>query len=192
MKIILTIISLLIFSLIFSQEIDKIDIGSHFGIKILENKILTNDKLNIDSFFKKKDELLIDEGVLDIKKSNLIDLISVNFNNITYIEKKRDKVIFTYIDSSFYLNDFHNFKIINPWIIKVVIKIENQKLKYSFYDKGNSERKSTLGEIKNSSYYFIELFTKSDNMKYSYGRYTNGLVNLKESIKSKIQSLEKF
>lgn len=165
-----------------------------------QSSLLVDGRLNIDSMYQNKDELLIQNGILvfdGLKKEELKTKVK-NWGSTTFVNLKEilvsdteDQMVLNYIDNSFYVKSL-GMKIPWSWYIRLVIQFKDGKIRYSFYDDGNTFEPSSqyAPSISPRTYHLIRYFKADDNITISQKTATDGLVHLKESILKTQQSLQ--
>ena len=165
-----------------------------------QSSLLVNDLLPIDSLFENKDENLILSKVMvfeGLKKDELKTKVknwgSTKFVNLkeVLLSETDDQMVFNYIDNSFFINGNFGLVFGMSWYIRMVVQFKDEKIRCSYYDDGNvyvPPTQMTPSISRGTNH--LKLYFKEDNgVMSSTKRTTKGLVKLKESIISNINSL---
>jgi hypothetical protein len=120
---------------------------SNYSFSQNENSgaLIVDGKLNIDSIYQKKDELIIVSGIHSFDSISKIDLIKkvkqwggtkfVNLKEVL-VGETEDQLVFNYITNSYYIKTVMGKDPI-PWYIRLVIQFKDGKIRCTYYDDGN-------------------------------------------------------
>lgn len=113
------------------------------------NPLLVNGSLNIDSFYQKKDDLIIISGVHSfdsISKNDLIKKVKhwggtkfVNLKEVL-VSETDDQLVFNYITNTFFIQNKVLGKVYKQpisWYLRLVIQFKDNRIRCIFYDDGN-------------------------------------------------------
>ena len=167
-----------------------------------DSPLLVDGKLNIDSFYKEKSELLIYEEVVQVdslKKEELIKKVknwaSTNFVSLkeVMVSETDDQIVLNYITNSYFQKTL-GVKSTRGWYIRLVIQFKDYKFKMSYYDDGNT---STPGSqyappVSSRVYYFKDYFKNDDGIKVAYKINTPGFIAVHESITNTSLSVKTY
>ena len=165
-----------------------------------QSSLLVNDKLNIDSLYSNKDELIIHSGVLEFEgltKEQLKTKVK-NWGGTKFVSLKEvlvsetdDQIVLNYIDKNMFMKTL-GIKNNYSWYIRLVIQIKDGKIRCQYFDDGNTYQPGGNGSIPMSSrsHRLIDYFKENDGIKTSMKMFTMGMVSLKESITSNFNSLK--
>jgi hypothetical protein len=169
-------------------------------IGISQSTLLVDGKLNIDSLYQNKEELLLHSGVLEFEgltkeqlKTKVKNWGATNFVNLkeVLISETDDQIVLNYIDKSMFMRVLGSNSPYH-WYIRLVIQFKDGKIRCLFYDDGNTfQPSSQYAQSINSRTYKLSIYFKeTDGIKYAQKSMTNGMVALKESTIRSQQSLK--
>ena len=167
-----------------------------------DSPLLIDGKLNIDSFYKDKSELLIYTEVVQVdslKKEELIKKVknwaSTNFVSLkeVMVSETDDQIVLNYITNSYFQKTL-GVKSTRGWYIRLVIQFKDYKFKMSYYDDGNT---STPGSqyappVSSRVYYFKDYFKNDDGIKVAYKINTPGFIAVHENITNTSLSVKTY
>lgn len=164
-----------------------------------QSSLLVNDKLNIDSLYSNKDELIIHSGILEFEgltKEQLKTKVK-NWGGTKFVSLKEvlvsetdDQIVLNYIDKSMFMKTM-GMKMDYSWYIRLVIQLKDGKIRCQYIDDGNTYQPSDKGvSMTSRSHHLIDYFKESDGIKTSQKMFTLGMVSLKENIISNFNSLK--
>lgn len=164
-----------------------------------QSSLLVDGKLNLDSLYINKDELLIHSGVLEFVRLNKEQLKtkvknwgSTKFVNLkeVLVSETDDQIVLNYIDNSFFIK--YMGTIPYSWYVRLVIQFKDGKIKCSYYDDGNELIPISEGirSLKRREINFKFYFKEENDAMFAIKMTTLGLVSFKESIISNLNSLK--
>ena len=197
-------ITILYISVLQSTTMKKILILLPFLlITIISNSqssLLVNDKLNIDSLYSNKDELIIHSGVLEFEgltreqlKTKIKNWGGTKFVSLkeVLVSETDDQIVLNYIDKNMFMKTL-GIKMDFDWYIRLVIQIKDGKIRCQYFDDGNTYQPGGNGNIpmRSRSHYLRDYFKENDGIKTSQKIFTSGMVSLKENIFFNFNSLK--
>ena len=165
-----------------------------------QSSLLVDGKLNVDSLYQNKDELIIHSGVLEFEgltKEQLKTKVK-NWGATKFVSLKEilvsetdDQIVLNYIDKNMYMKTM-GIKIDSDWYIRLVIQFKDGKVRCQYFDDGNVYVPSSNGSIAISSRSnnLINYFKESDGVKNSMKLFTLGMVAVKEGILRNFASIK--
>ena len=165
-----------------------------------QSSLLVDGKLNVDSLYQNKDELIIHSGVLEFEgltKEQLKTKVK-NWGATKFVSLKEilvsetdDQIVLNYIDKNMYMKTM-GIKIDYDWYIRLVIQFKDGKVRCQYFDDGNVYVPSSNGSIAISSRSnnLIHYFKESDGVKNSMKLFTLGMVAVKEGILRNFASIK--
>ena len=165
-----------------------------------QSSLLVDGKLNADSLYQNKDELIIHSGVLEFEgltKEQLKTKVK-NWGATKFVSLKEilvsetdDQIVLNYIDKNMYMKTM-GIKIDSDWYIRLVIQFKDGKVRCQYFDDGNVYVPSSNGSIAISSRSnnLINYFKESDGVKNSMKLFTLGMVAVKEGILRNFASIK--
>jgi hypothetical protein len=165
-----------------------------------QSSLLVNDKLNIDSLYSNKDELIIHSGVLEFEgltreqlKTKIKNWGGTKFVSLkeVLVSETDDQIVLNYIDKNMFMKTL-GIKMDYHWYIRLVIQIKDGKIRCQYFDDGNTYQPGGNGNIpmRSRSHYLRDYFKENDGIKTSQKIFTSGMVSLKEIIFSNLNSLK--
>lgn len=165
-----------------------------------QSSLLVDGKLNIDSLYKNKDELLIHNEVLEFVgltkeqlKTKVKNWGATKFINLKEIlvSETDDQIVLNYLDGS-YFNTMGKKRYNSDWYIRLVIQFKDGKIRCQYFEDGNAFIPSQYGmpSTERGRYHFKQFFDEENGVMYSKKTVTMGLVSFKESIISNLNSLK--
>ncbi len=166
-----------------------------------QSSLLVNDKLNIDSLYSNKDELIIHSGVLEFEgltkeqlKTKVKNWGGTKFVNLkeVLVSETEDQIVLNYIDNSMYMKTM-GMKMDYSWYIRLVVEFKDGKIRCQYFDDGNTYQPSDKGvSIRSRSYHLKDYFKENDGIKTSQKMFTMGMISLKENILKNFSSIKEF
>lgn len=165
-----------------------------------QSSLLVDGKLNVDSLYQNKDELIIHSGVLEFEgltKEQLKTKVK-NWGATKFVSLKEilvsetdDQIVLNYIDKNMYMKTM-GIKIDYDWYIRLVIQFKDGKVRCQYFDDGNVYVPSSNGSvaISSRSNNLINYFKESDGIKNSMKLFTLGMVAVKEGILRNFASIK--
>jgi hypothetical protein len=161
--------------------------------KVIKNKRIVEDKLYIDSFYDNKDLRLITNGIVYFdsvgkkeimnKAKNWASTAFVNLREVL-VGETEDQIVINFISNSFFTKSFTgNYP--SPRYIKLVLKFKDNKLKYEYYDDGNTSQGGVTPRI----IFLVDWFKEKKGKVFARDSAIEGLLALKEQIDNNVQSL---
>lgn len=186
---------LLFFALIFSL------LNYSYSQEESTGSLIIDGKLNIDSLYQKKDELIIVTGIHSFDSISKLDLIKkvknwggkkfVNLKEVL-VSETEDQMVFNYITSSFYIKTIMGKEPID-WYIRLVVQFKDNRIKCTFYDDGNV-RMSSSQYTPGAAARTIKLkdyFKEKDGVFVNNTKsLINGLVSIRKSIDNDFLSIK--
>jgi hypothetical protein len=152
--------------------------------------------LPIDSFYQKKEDLLIYSKVIDFNGKSKTEIIngfknwgSTNFVNLKEItvSESEDQIVLNYITKQMYVK-FLGSTSTCEWYVRLIAEFKEGKMRVSFIDDGNTfwpgnqYAPATRARIYNLSMYFKD----GEPLKKAHG----GLINFKDVIVNVANSIK--
>lgn len=144
-------------------------------------------QVHINDFYKNKDTYLIQSLEVETNKTQKEVIQSVknwageNFVNMNevLVSETENQLVFRYVNNSYY----------RSWYLKMIVKIENQKVKISVYDGGNVGYYDSMLKryVSPSTYFFIHGFNK-ENISRKLN--TKGLLDTHSNINNTIREIQ--
>ena len=167
-----------------------------------DSPLLIDGKLNIDSFYKDKSELLIYTEVVQVdslKKEVLIKKVknwaSTNFVSLkeVMVSETDDQIVLNYITNSYFQKTL-GVKSIRGWYIRLVIQFKEGKFKMLYYDDGNTFTPGSqyAPPVSSRTYYFKDYFKNVDGIKVAYKINTPGFIAVHENITNTSLSVKTY
>jgi hypothetical protein len=167
-----------------------------------QSNLLVDGKLNIDSFYKNKEDLIINVGVLEFEglskeqlKTKIKNWGAINYVNLkeVFISETDDQIVLNYIDKSMFIRTMGMNSAFH-WYIRLVIQFKDGKIRCMYYDDGNALQPSTqyTQGISSRTYHLNQYFKESDGVNNATKAMTNGMIALKESININMLSIKDF
>jgi hypothetical protein len=165
-----------------------------------QSSLLVDGKLNVDSLYQNKDELIIHSGVLEFEgltKEQLKTKVK-NWGATKFVSLKEilvsetdDQIVLNYIDKNMFMKTM-GIKIDYDWYIRLVIQFKDGKVRCQYFDDGNVYVPSSNGSIAISSRSnnLINYFKESDGIKNSMKLFTLGMVAVKEGVLRNFASIK--
>lgn len=164
-----------------------------------QSSLLVNDKLNIDSLYSNKDELIIHSGVLEfdgLTKEQLKTKVK-NWGGTKFVSLKEvlvseteDQMVLNYIDKNMFMKTM-GMKMDYNWYIRLVIQFKDGKVRCQYFDDGNTYMPSDKGvSMSSRSHHLNEYFKESDGIKTSMKMFTLGMVAVKEGVLKNFASIK--
>jgi hypothetical protein len=165
-----------------------------------QSSLLVDGKLNVDSLYQNKDELIIHSGVLEFEgltKEQLKTKVK-NWGATKFVSLKEilvsetdDQIVLNYIDKNMFMKTM-GIKIDSDWYIRLVIQFKDGKVRCQYFDDGNVYVPSSNGSIAISSRSnnLINYFKESDGIKNSMKLFTLGMVAVKEGVLRNFASIK--
>ncbi len=165
-----------------------------------QSSLLVDGKLNVDSLYQNKDELIIHSGVLEFEgltKEQLKTKVK-NWGATKFVSLKEilvsetdDQIVLNYIDKNMFMKTM-GIKIDYDWYIRLVIQFKDGKVRCQYFDDGNVYVPSSNGSvaISSRSNNLINYFKESDGIKNSMKLFTLGMVAVKEGVLRNFASIK--
>ena len=165
-----------------------------------QSSLLVDGKLNVDSLYQNKDELIIHSGVLEFEgltKEQLKTKVK-NWGATKFVSLKEilvsetdDQIVLNYIDKNMYMKTM-GIKIDYDWYIRLVIQFKDGKVRCQYFDDGNVYVPSSNGSvaISSRSNNLVNYFKENDGIKTSMKMFTLGMVAVKEGILRNFASIK--
>jgi hypothetical protein len=165
------------------------------------SSIIVDGKVNIDSIYQKKDELIIVSGIHSFDSISKLDLIKkvkhwggkkfVNLKEVL-VSETEDQLVFTYITNSYYIKTVMGKQPL-PWYIRLIIQFKDGRIRCTFYDDGNvtmlADQYSPGAAARTIK--LKDYFKESDGVFVNRAKsLTNGLVALRNSIEKDFLSIK--
>lgn len=165
------------------------------------NSLIVDGRVNLDSIYQDKKELIIVSGVYSFDSITKVDLLKkvkhwggkkfVNLKEVL-VSETEDQLVFTYITNAYYIKTVMGPSSL-PWYIRLIVQFKDGRIKCTFYDDGNvtmPKDQSNIGAaartIKLSDY-----FKENDGVFVNRAKsLTNGLVALRNSINNDFLSIK--
>lgn len=165
-----------------------------------QSSLLVDGKLNVDSLYQNKDELIIHSGILEFEgltkeqlKTKFKNWGATKFVSLKEIlvSETDDQIVLNYIDKNMYMKTM-GIKIDYDWYIRLVIQFKDGKVRCQYFDDGNVYVPSSNGSvaISSRSNNLINYFKESDGIKNSMKLFTLGMVAVKEGILRNFASIK--
>lgn len=163
-------------------------------------RLLVDDKLNIDSFYKDKANLLImseviqcdslSKAILFTKSKSWASTAFVNLKEVL-VGETEDQIVLNFIDKSYYTKSL-GMKYNEGWYFRLVIQFKDGKVKYSLYDDGNTAvlPSQYSNGAKARTYNFTTFFKDDEGQKVARRATTDGLLALYQSLETLVNSLK--
>jgi len=147
---------------------------------------LSFGQIHVDKFYENKDELLIYSVVQEFDSISIDDLnikvknwASTNFVNMkeVLISETKEQLVFVYITESLFRYYLGIQKFINPWYLRMVVQIKDDKIKISIYDDGNCFWVVDGTHVAARTHRVYDMVFKKDG--FSRKTYDEGIINLR-------------
>jgi hypothetical protein len=164
-----------------------------------QSALLVNDKLNIDSLYTNKEELLIHSGVLEFEgltkeqlKTKVKNWGATKFVNLkeVLVSETDDQIVLNYIDESYFVKSL-GISTYLKWYIRLVVQFKDGKVRCQYFDDGNAFISSSqyTAAVSRGTYRLSSYFKEDNGEKYAPKMSTKGMVALKENIILNMASL---
>lgn len=131
---------------VFNFKIDQMKKITLFILLLLST--MTNAQFQIDSLYKDKEQLLINQRVIlvdSVSREELINRIK-NWGGVSFVNLKevlvsetQDQLVFNYISSSFYARSM-GITTTMDWYVRLVIQVKDGRIRVQQFDDGNVYR----------------------------------------------------
>lgn len=177
MKKIISIISLFICFNSFAQDNSE--------------NLLVDGKLQIDSMYSNKRELILYSGIHNFDNISLSELKNKvkNWASLTFVNLKEvmvsetdDQIVLNYISSSYYVKSLTKTTV--DWYIRLLIQFKDGKIRCTYYDDGNVRMLPTQYSAGYSAriFHLKDYFKEKDGILVSQKASVQGMINLHNSI----------
>lgn len=161
--------------------------------------LLVDGKLQIDSMYSNKNELILYTGIhkfdsisqaeLKNKIKNWASLTFVNLKEVM-VSETDDQIVLNYISSSYYVKSLTKTTV--DWYIRLLIQFKDGKIRCTYYDDGNVRMLPTQYSPGYSAriFHLKDYFKEKDGVLVSQKASVQGMINLHNSIITDFNSIK--
>jgi len=163
--------------------------------------LIVDGKVNLDSIYQDKKELIIVAGIYSFDSISKVDLVKkvkhwggkkfVNLKEVL-VSETEDQLVFTYLTNAHYIKTIMGKQPL-PWYIRLIVQFKDGRIRCTFYDDGNA---MWLGDkyspgVAARTIKLTDYFIENDGVFVNRAKsLTNGLVSLRKSIDNDFISIK--